>query len=144
MVIDTFVLPTDSASFSAASQPTPQRTMTDNKHPAFLLMDLLLKSPRRIAVLSRSFQVSGAEAVSHDQGGGGGALLVLPAQEEVPRRMDPEAAAQKRTEIPDKSGTLPHLECRIRIKVFADDPGSPLFLLSVPFPRAGAAGHRKG
>jgi len=76
------------------------------------------------------------------------ALLVLLVQEEVIPRADPartqyleaaglcrtaeglidqnpEGAAQKLTELLDKYGTLPHLECRIRVKVFADDPGSP-------------------
>jgi len=76
------------------------------------------------------------------------ALLVLLAQEEVIQRADPartqyleaaglcrtaeelidqnpEGAAQKLTELLDKYGTLPHLERRIRVQVFADDPGSP-------------------
>src|SRR4051812_10902777 len=76
------------------------------------------------------------------------ALLVLLSQEEVVQRTDPartqyleaadlcraaeelmernpEAAALKLTELLDKYGGLPHLECRIRVKVLADDPGSP-------------------
>ncbi len=76
------------------------------------------------------------------------AFCVLLAQEEVIQRTDPartqyleaadlcraaeelidqnpEAASQKLSELLDKYGTLPHLECRIRVKVFADDPGSP-------------------
>lgn len=83
-------------------------------------------------------------------------LLVLLAQEEVIPRADPnrtqyleaaalcrtaedlidqnpEAAAQKLTELLEKYGTLPHLERRIRVKLFADDPPSPFNLFPYQF-----------
>lgn len=37
---------------------------------------------------------------------------------------DPGAAAAKLTELLDRHGQLPKIECRLRIIVFADDPGS--------------------
>src|SRR6185295_18122053 len=37
---------------------------------------------------------------------------------------DPEAAATRLTDLLDRFGALPKIECRLRIKVFADDPGS--------------------
>jgi len=83
-------------------------------------------------------------------------LFVLLAQEEVIQRTDPariqyleaadlcraaeelidqnpEAAARKLSELLDKYGTLPHLECRIRVKVLADDPGSPFSFFPYQF-----------
>ncbi len=37
---------------------------------------------------------------------------------------DPETAVARLTELLDRFGTLPRIECRLRIKVFADDPGA--------------------
>jgi hypothetical protein len=38
---------------------------------------------------------------------------------------DPKTAAARLTDLLDKFAGLPKVECRLRIKVFADDPGAP-------------------
>ena len=60
---------------------------------------------------------------------------------------DPEAAAAKFTELLDKHGQLPRIERRLRIKVFADDPGSPVAFFPYQFrgrARLAAADGAKG